>query len=304
MENAKKMIIVSPQDVLQRLQSTQLPSSSPTSSSSTSSVSKVPSDTVSELDREMSRLLNNKNLGDQDKWEQYQQVLQRYLHFASQRRKPIHLPVVDMEVDDDGDGGSSSTVNSAVSNEEIVETFTKTYKQTVRNFLKALDGKKELISWDKEGAVYIRKYKIPKSNIIDLLHDVIRARKSIQPPGWEQLMHVLKEINIPNEFVTNPFSQEYLMRIKGGSAGITTPDKSGNISSGSSSSGGDISGKEASTSRKYSNIRTPSRTLKNTTVLGKSDDKYPSRVKLEEEQSTKRGGVGATHRKWEKFTLK
>lgn len=70
MENAKKMIIVSP-DVLQRIQNTQL-SLSPSSSLSSSSAGKVAGDTVSELDRKMTRFLNNKRFGDQDKWEQYQ----------------------------------------------------------------------------------------------------------------------------------------------------------------------------------------------------------------------------------------
>lgn len=59
MDNAKKMIIVSP-EVLQRVQNTQIPFEN---------VNKVFGDTVSDFDREMFRLLNNKNISDHDKWD-------------------------------------------------------------------------------------------------------------------------------------------------------------------------------------------------------------------------------------------
>lgn len=197
MENAKKMIIVS-QEALQRVNQQQ------------GNQTTRHNDTVSELDREMLRLLNDKTLSDTEKWNQYQQVLQRYLHFASQNRKPLNLPVLDLN-----ESGQSISIN-AISDESIVETFTKTYKQDVRNFLKAIENKTDLIKWDKSGSVYIRGTQVPNSNIIDLIHDVIRARKSTKPPGWEQLLHVLKEINIPNEFVTNPVSRQYLTQLKAG----------------------------------------------------------------------------------------
>lgn len=281
------MIIVSP-DVLQRIQNTQL-SLSPTSSPSSSSVGKVAGDTVSELDREMTHLLNNKSLGDQDKWEQYQQVLQRYLHFATQKRKPIQLPVVEMDVNDD------RQTNSVLGNEQIVETFTKNYKKDARNFLKFLDGKKDLISWDDDGVVYIHREKIPHSNIIDLLHDVIRVRKSIQPPGWEQLLQILKEINIPNEFVTNPLGRDYLMRLKG--------DVNGRSSIGVK--GESPSPAAAAAARRHLDFQTP-RSASSSSSVKKAvvaDDTYPlssnsNSIKPEYKQSK-----SVKTPVWEKFKL-
>lgn len=285
MENAKKMIIVSP-DVLQRIQNTQL-SLSPISSSSqsSSSVGKVAGDTVSELDREMTRLLNNKSLGDQDKWEQYQQVLQRYLHFATQKRKPIQLPVVEMDVNDD------RQTNSVLGNEQIVETFTKNYKKDARNFLKFLDGKKDLISWDDDGVVYIHREKIPHSNIIDLLHDVIRVRKSIQPPGWEQLLQILKEINIPNEFVTNPLGRDYLMRLKGDINGRSSISVKGESPS-------------PAAARRHLDFQTPraASLVKKAVVAGRADDTYPlSSNSINPEYNRQSKSVKTPV--WEKFKL-
>lgn len=284
MENAKKMIIVSP-DVLQRIQNTQL-SLSP--SSSPSSVGKVAGDTVSELDREMTRLLNNKSLGDQDKWEQYQQVLQRYLHFATQKRKPIQLPVVEMDVNDD------RQTNSVLGNEQIVETFTKNYKKDARNFLKFLDGKKDLISWDDDGVVYIHREKIPHSNIIDLLHDVIRVRKSIQPPGWEQLLQILKEINIPNEFVTNPLGRDYLMRLKGDINGRSVSSVKGESPSPAAT--------VAAAARRHLDFQTPRAAASSVKKAVVADDTYPlsssNSIKPEYRQSK-----SVKTPVWEKFKL-
>lgn len=127
-------------------------------------------------------------------------------------------------------------------------------------------GKKDVISWDDDGVVYIHREKIPHSNIIDLLHDVIRVRKSIQPPGWEQLLQILKEINIPNEFVTNPLGRDYLMRPKGDINGRSV----------SSVKGGSPS-PAAAVARRHLDFRTPraASSVKKAVVAGRADDTNP-----------------------------
>jgi len=194
MEHAKKMVIIS-QDALQKI------------NNQGAQPAKV-KDTASELDSEMLRLLNDKTLSDQDKWNQYQQVLQRFLHFSAENRKPLHLPLVDIP------GEGTPRRNNALGVEEIIDTFPKTYKQDARNLLRVLQRRVDLFDWDNDGLIYISGERVPNSNVTDVLHDVIRARKSTQPTGWHQFMHVLKQINMPHEFITNPFSREFLTRLK------------------------------------------------------------------------------------------
>lgn len=195
MENAKKMIIISPDD-LQRMQAN--PETHVKSSGNKS-------DTVSELDREMLSLLNNKSLSDQDKWSQYQQVLQRYWHFASQKRKPVQIPVIDLE----------THKHKSLNTDELVETFPKTYKSDVKNLLRHIGKHQDKIEWDDNGLVFIDGVVVENTNIIDLLHDIIRARKATQPQGWKQFMHALMDISTPIEFITNPFARNYYERLKG-----------------------------------------------------------------------------------------
>lgn len=214
MEHAKKMLIV-PVEEFQRTLSAQQNSTNTT---------------VSQLDSEMLKLLNNKTLSDKDKWDQYQQVLQRFLHFATQNRKPVSIPIIDT-----GD-------QNGVDIESIVNTFSKTYKHDAKNLLSAIVRRSDLISWDSNGAITIRGTYIPNSNIIDVIHDVVRMRKPVHPPGWSELMDVFLEMNIPSEFVTNPISRQYLAKLKTGSQSAlsssqeATPVKSSQLDSASNAS--------------------------------------------------------------------
>lgn len=196
MEHAKRMVIIS-QDALEKMHLHH------------QQATKV-KDTASELDTEMFRLLNNKSLSDHDKWNQYQQVLQRFLHFSAEKRKPLHLHLSDAS----DESKTKTSTHGSLGVEEIIDTFSKTYKQDARNLLKVLEKRNDLFDWDSDGIVYVNGEKVPNSNVTDILHDVIRARKSIQPTGWHQFMHVLKQINMPHEFITNPFSREFLTRLK------------------------------------------------------------------------------------------
>ena len=47
---------------------------------------------------------------------------------------------------------------------------------------------------------------IPNSNIIDLIHEVVRPRtKTRNVPGFDQFAHLLQQINIPHEYLGHSF---------------------------------------------------------------------------------------------------
>lgn len=182
MEFAKKMVIV-PQEVLERFQPTNT------------------SEAVKEdnLDAEMHRILNNKRLGDGEKWKLYQQVLQRYLHVADQKRQPVNLPIMDTP---EGVASDNMLRTSRALIDEIVETFPSGYKLQVRNLLRELTSKGDVVNWTSDGSVYVRGKKIPNSNIKDVINSIVRARKkNVIPNGWKEVMTVLKEINIPTTYI-------------------------------------------------------------------------------------------------------
>jgi hypothetical protein len=56
---------------------------------------------------------------------------------------------------------------------------------------------------------------IPGSNIVDLLNDVLRDRRSSSPIGWEPFARLLAFLNIPREFIHNNQRWDYIQRLHG-----------------------------------------------------------------------------------------
>ena len=48
---------------------------------------------VSALDKAMTSVLKTKKISDAEKWKQYNQILQRFLHVASKKRKTVKIPL-------------------------------------------------------------------------------------------------------------------------------------------------------------------------------------------------------------------
>ena len=193
LEYAKKMVIVPP-ELIARLEHNNTSHQSSSSSSN--------------LDAEMTRILNDKRLADNDKWKLYQQVLQRHLHVSATKREPIGLPIVDTEM---GLVESKMQRSAAALVDEIVESFPKIYKSEARSLLRCMARKGDLISWDSDGFVYVENKIIPNSNIVDILHSIVRARKvNPLPTGWREVMQALKDMHIPITYINNEEAKRFL----------------------------------------------------------------------------------------------
>lgn len=202
MEHVKKMVVV-PQELIDRLNSNNV-MTQPRQQSSAGG-----------LDTEMHRILNDKHLDDVEKWKQYQQVLRRFLHLTSQQRGPVHMPLVDTgEVE-----GNETDVPAAgplPQEDELVETFSATYRPGARNLLRWITRRvSDRIKWAPNYTVQVDGQSIPGSNIVDILHDTVRARKpSGTTPGWLEVMSVLKEENAPVGYMGNQEARKYLSRLE------------------------------------------------------------------------------------------
>lgn len=191
MEHAKKMMLVPP-EFIQRL----------TASENTDP--KI----LSRLDHDMHKVLSSK-IEDYDKWAEYNQVLQRYLHFAAKKRRPINIPVQYTPQHENTDLKEEEIVKAEIKHErlpedEILSMVPKKYMKKADNFIRLLDNSGE-IAWDTKGLVSIKGEIIPHSNIVDLLNDALRARKTTtNPRGWEQFALAIQEINVPLELIGNP----------------------------------------------------------------------------------------------------
>jgi hypothetical protein len=190
-------MVVIPQDLLERMQTVS------TSASATNTTSH-PRSSYKSLDDEMEEILNNRKLDDNEKWKLYKQVLHQFLNVASNNRMPINLPIADAVP-------VKEIIYDQGQLESIIDTFSKSYKADARNLLRYITRNDSLIRWNHKYEVNVGGLRIPNSNIIDLLHSIIRVRSTNQlPPGWYEVMDTLKKMNVPREYIRNPRALQYM----------------------------------------------------------------------------------------------
>ena len=153
MEHAKKMILV-PSDVMERF------------------LNKQESEHISRIDEEMSNLLHAKNIPDNDKWDMYRAALLKYLGHTERQKKPSYLPIVDTPISIEPHNSDQS---KTVQVDEILSSVPQTFRRKAQLLSDRIlrSGK---ITWDAQGVVSIDGRAIPRSNITDLINDVIRPR--------------------------------------------------------------------------------------------------------------------------------
>lgn len=227
MEHAKKMLLVDP-SVLEKINQPN-----------------TTDNPLSRLDTEMQNILKS-DMEERKKCTLYLQVLQRYLHFAEEGRRPIKLPIVsNIEVSDMDNSGYDTVdnknnlisvkdsvtvqtsnegeeqVNITVSNgkptpytpKHILSLVPKTYIKKGERLLFLLTSNKNKIHWDVDGTISVDKEKIPGSNIVDLVNDFLRPLKRSAPIGWEKFAKALKDIKIPLIYIGNPQRADYMQQL-------------------------------------------------------------------------------------------
>lgn len=157
----------------------------------------TPGTTLSRLDAEMADILGSVTSSNQrEKWKLYQQVLQRYQFFTDEERRPSST--TDLVSD------KSRKETERTTDEAIVDSVPGKYKKQAQQLLNHLhDPSNTRLTWDKSGVVYINGEPIKDSNIIDLVNDAMRHRKTVRAIGRQQFGTELRLMGVPREFIGN-----------------------------------------------------------------------------------------------------
>lgn len=213
MEHVKKMVLV-PAESADRLHQ--------------KSVNPTPSDVMHSLDREMSAILKNKEHDAREKWHQYQQTLQRYMHFANESRKPISYQITEEVIPAtippvDGDGEGERRVDHDHVRDMLLSSMPTSMKNSARTLYDHLAKRGEKsINWNDKGVVILNGSPLPNSNIVDLVDCMVRPRKTFNPPGVEQFASALADLNLPTSFIANTRYRNFILKRK---VEETTPGK-------------------------------------------------------------------------------
>ena len=156
-----------------------------------------------DLDAEMTSILDGSDADESEKVRLYNQALLRFNDLTKVRAaKPIPV-VVEVKKKE-----AAATTASVVEPADIVGTLPKTLQMKGRQLLSA-------VTWNERGELIHKGVAIRGSNAVDLVHDLLRNRKTPDPVGWQQFANQMRAANIPMELVGNVTRRLYLQKKRG-----------------------------------------------------------------------------------------
>ncbi len=198
MEHARKMILV-PEDSVEKLKKNSTHDVHHVLTELAKEIqpsAQTPGTNTSRLDAQLLEILNAKTPKDgHEKWKLYNDVLRRYLFYTQQSKVPVQET-----------GTPDPEPDTRYDPKAIVATIPATFQRKALGILEYIDrvdtGRK--LKWDARGQVTLNGQSLDGVNIVDLIQDVVRARKTCQAKGCEHFAVYLHSINTPREFMVNP----------------------------------------------------------------------------------------------------
>ena len=199
MLHVRKMALVDPR-LLKSLRENPTPLPDPTSNAIDT--------TLRDLDAEMTSILDRSDADESEKVRLYNQALLRYNDMTkAHAAKPIPVVVaVKKEA-----AATMPTTALVVEPTDIVGTLPKTLQMKGRQLLSRLSA----VTWNERGELIHKGVAIRGSNAVDLIHDLLRNRKTPDPVGWQQFANQMRAANISMELVGNVTRRLYLQKKRG-----------------------------------------------------------------------------------------
>lgn len=217
MERAKKMVLI-PMDSMDRFQrriTNGVAAAIAPSSSETTSTTR--GDPISRLETELNDILKSPTEDNAEKWKLYEQLLQRYLYFSNESRKPVHLEIHEQGATSDNKttltSGATANTDEAVASPNdnrkketarIVGGVPNKSTTKAKLFMGLLNEMPTRFTRNNAGSITIDGVSVPGTNIVDLVNHAMRSRKTVgTPAGGGQFARFLHAINVPKEYVGN-----------------------------------------------------------------------------------------------------
>ena len=199
MLHVRKMALIDPR-LLKSLRENPTPLPDPTSNAIDT--------TLRDLDAEMTSILDRSDADVSEKVRLYNQALLRYNDMTKARAaKPIPI-VVAVKKEAAASMTTMPTTASVVEPTDIVGTLPKTLQMKGHQLLSRLSA----VTWNDRGELIHKGVAIRGSNAVDLIHDLLRNRKTPDPVGWQQFANQMRAANIPMELVGNATRRLYLQK--------------------------------------------------------------------------------------------
>ena len=166
---------------------------------------------INQLDIEMRAILDRQDISDREKVMLYNQVLQRYLEYKDINQvKPTEPSQSSFDIETN-----------------IMDILPKRadMRRKADALMKRIKEHPDMM-WNERGEFIYQGRLIPGTNIIDLVSDVLRKRKTVTPHGWQEFARALRGINAPREWIGNTDRWDWMHRTSGTEDAYSTADES------------------------------------------------------------------------------
>ncbi|GBN27018.1 hypothetical protein AVEN_38541-1 [Araneus ventricosus] len=158
-------------------------------------------DHLSGLDAKMQNILQRKDLLESEKTNQYLQVLQKFVKIQHPEQKAETTEVQETSVSENQEP-ETFPGEEDVNTTKILKSAPARYLNTVKNILDFLKDNHSILSWTPEGEIVYKGQRIHRTNIVNLVTDLLRNRKK-SPSGFKEFQAALKEMKIPATYIVN-----------------------------------------------------------------------------------------------------
>ena len=216
MEHAKKMILVEPR-VLEGMTRNQ-----PVEDATNRDL-KETSQTIQDILDSDGAAYNKANA--------YQQALWGFLkRFEQYKDRP--LGKVQLTSDSKFNGTTSTSGDDSTSQVEdsqqdsverdVLNSVPKSLRNKAERLLSRLKSNPE-VKWNELGELEYNGKTIKRSNLTDLVNDVLRKRRRPDPLGWDVFANALRQVNVAQDLIGNPYRWAYIRKIPTDYQDLKTP---------------------------------------------------------------------------------
>ena len=156
---------------------------------------------IPDLDTEMTSILDKTGIHLSEKVRLYNQALLRYNDMAKMSAPKPKTVVVVKE---------KETPATADIMGEVVTTLPKALQEKRRQLVSRL----KTTQWNDRGELLHEGVVVPGSNVVYLVHDLLRKRKTSDRIGWQQFGRQMRAANIPMELVGHVARRRHIQQRK------------------------------------------------------------------------------------------
>jgi hypothetical protein len=182
--------------------------------------------------RPESDILNDKKLGDDQKWKMISEQLHRMLQMTSeQRKRPLRVQIQADEDAGNSDKSGTSAAKTVAGDKSarlpnFVAKFPKHQWGKASNVIKYLKENSD-IDWDIRGRVFFDGEEIEGSHIADLVKFALRTARGVgnPPTGWDEFCVILVDVELPPSLISNTQLKQILISHSPVKATVRTPEE-------------------------------------------------------------------------------